>query len=388
MWAPVVPAALGDKAIDVVLELAARLDDRACLDAASGAALLYGQLDKVQPGEGWDVAAHRSISLATGSGSIADVGYAALSLSRGGSRYQRLLCTIDSAIADNSEKTAAKLVASPYGWPPHTYDVISGLAGAGAYLLSRQHDLSLILTGLVELCGDSRGVPNWVTFHEDLDANFVLARKFPGSVLICGLAHGIPGPLSLLSLALSVGVGVPGQAEAIAFVARWLCSQRIDDDWGINWPMAVEASGSTVVNGPTQSAWCYGSPGVARALWHAGVALGNGELKSLAIEAMIAVCRRPWSVRSLGLSPGVCHGVAGLLQVTLRFAFDTRLPVFSRAAVEFVERLLGMYEDGFYPVASSGDRLGFLDGEAGVGVVLLAACSEVEPGWDRQLLLS
>ncbi|MEV6414299.1 lanthionine synthetase LanC family protein [Kribbella sp. NPDC051718] len=53
---------------------------------------------------------------------------------------------------------------------------------------------------------------------------------------------------------------------------------------------------------------------------------------------MAAVYRRPWSARQIGDSPGLCHGVAGLLQITLRFADDTGEPVFTEAAVPGASR--------------------------------------------------
>ena len=68
-----------------------------------------------------------------------------------------------------------------------------------------------------------------------------------------------------------------------------------------------------------------GSPGVARALWLAGVARCRPEWRELAIEAMAAVYRRPFGDRQID-SPTFCHGVAGLLQATLRFANENSAP--------------------------------------------------------------
>jgi lantibiotic biosynthesis protein len=109
---------------------------------------------------------------------------------------------------------------------------------------------------------------------------------------------------------------------------------------------------------------------------------------------MEAVYRRP--IRQRGIdSPTFCHGVAGLLQVTLRFAHDTGLPLFIDAAQTLTEQLLVAYrpeslvgyvslEPGDNPV----DRPGLLDGAAGVAMVLLAAATDVEPEWDRLFLIA
>ena len=109
---------------------------------------------------------------------------------------------------------------------------------------------------------------------------------------------------------------------------------------------------------------------------------------------MEAVYRRPIDERRID-SPTFCHGIAGLLQVTLRFAHDTGLPVFSQAASELTEQLLAMYDPeralGYCSIEPGGnlvDQPGLLDGAPGVALVLLAASSNVEPTWDRLFLLS
>jgi len=108
--------------------------------------------------------------------------------------------------------------------------------------------------------------------------NEVMAAQHPHGNLNCGLAHGIPGPLATMSLALACDVTVPGLPEAVDRAAGWLAGHRADDYWGVNWPVAVSliAVGSVVAaepgraGEPSRSAWCYGAPGVARALWLAG----------------------------------------------------------------------------------------------------------------------
>jgi len=109
---------------------------------------------------------------------------------------------------------------------------------------------------------------------------------------------------------------------------------------------------------------------------------------------MEAVYRRPIAVRCID-SPTFCHGVAGLLQVTLRFANDTKLPVFSEAAASLAEALLSAYEPdsllgyrNWEPGGTRVDQPGLLDGAPGVLLALLAASTDVEPSWDRAFLLS
>ncbi|MEU8138662.1 lanthionine synthetase C family protein [Streptodolium elevatio] len=379
-----------------------------------GLAVLFGQLDACFPGSGWDAEAHRC--LASGAratewiphlppglfGGLGGVAFAARMLSREGTRYRRLLAELDRGLLPQAERGAEHLRHAT-GCSVGAFDVISGLSGTGAYLLLGQKDpavqstLRKVLGALVALCGEQAGVPNWHTPYESMGPGNVMAWSFPNGNLNCGLAHGVPGPLALLSLAMAEGVVVPGQREAVAHVARWLTDHRADDEWGVNWPSAValpDEAGTVQPPEPARNAWCYGSPGVARALWLAGSALGDDELRGLAVEAMAATYRRPVPRRSID-GPNLCHGVAGLLQVTLRFAADTGDPVFTRAAEDLTGQLLGMYDRdsllGFRDIEPEGqlvDQPGLLSGAPGVALALLAAGADVPPAWDRLFLLS
>ena len=181
------------------------------------------------------------------------------------------------------------------------------------------------------------------------------------------------------------------------------------DRWGINWPAAVPLGpgglpprlpsqmlhqdvSSTLK--PSRTAWCYGSPGIARSLWLAGRALDDPDYQDLAVAAMEAVYRRPLSARHID-SPTFCHGVAGLRQITLRFAHDSGLSLFIEAGRALHGQLMEAYEPGsllgyrnLEPGGRRIDQPGLLDGAPGVAMVLLAAASPVEPEWDRLFLLS
>jgi hypothetical protein len=232
---------------------------------------------------------------------------------------------------------------------------------------------------------------------------------FPNGNLNCGLAHGIPGVLAFLSLVRLSGLSFDRLDDAMVTIADWICTHRQDDAWGVNWPTAVPLEtasdgGDHVVlrpgdpalapGGPGRAAWCYGSPGVARALWLAGRALDRDDYRTHALAAMDAVYRRPIPARMID-SPTFCHGVSGLLAITMRFAADTQLPVFTEESRRLVEQLMQSFEPasllGFRTIEYGGnqtDQPGLLDGAAGVALVLLAAATGIEPTWDRIFLLA
>ena len=203
-----------------------------------------------------------------------------------------------------------------------------------------------------------------------------------------------------MSIAVSNGIRVEGLEEAVDVLAEWLVAYHVEDAWGVNWPYAVSLTAvglpepADVARSGSRAAWCYGAPGVARALSLAGAARGRLEWRELAVEAMAAVYRRPFADRQIN-SPTLCHGVAGLLQATLRFANETRLPMFTDAASDLVEWLLSAYEPdsvmgyrNWEPGGTRVDQPGLLEGSAGVLLSLLAAATEIAPSWDRAFLLA
>ena len=378
----------------------------------AGLAVMCGYLDACFPEEGWDVTGHTYLTLASRGAEgkpslpsalwagLSGLGFATWSLSRAGTRYQKLLSTIEQALIPQVVKEAQALSLQRNGVAVSRFDVISGLSGAGAYLLLRKDNPSIasaarvILEALIGLTHDNAGLPYWHSPPHTLTR--FSHEQYPDGNLNCGLAHGIPGPLALLSLAYLDGIRVEGLPESIRRIVEWLISHRADDQWGMNWPSAVPLGVEGPRNG-TRSAWCYGSPGVARSLFLAGKALEIPEYQDLAIAAMEAIYLRPIEKRNIE-SPTFCHGIAGLLHITLRFMNDVdgrQRGSFEIAAKELMSQLLDLYEPesllGYRSVEYSGslvDQPGLLNGAPGVAMVLLAASRSAEPVWDRPFLLA
>jgi hypothetical protein len=439
-WSPVVAGQQATRAADIAREVARRCTQPDRISAAlaatarqtafptsvgwepyslaqgdAGLALLCGAMDACFPEEGWDVAGHGFLRDAARAaerrkpmplgmaGGLGGLGFAAWVLSRGGARYGRLLASIDSTLVPPARALAA-WVGRQRGLAVAEFDAISGLAGIAGYLLLRRAHppagaaLDEVVAALVSLTRPD-GVPKWHTPAE-LTADPGLAVEYPAGNLNCGLAHGIPGPLAAMALALHAGVQTPGLAKAVEQTAAWLVQQRCEDEWGVNWPGVVPVPGGTDGHPkgyqprPSRAAWCYGSPGVARSLWLAGVAVDDPALRRLAVEAMTAVYRRPVSQRGID-SPTFCHGVAGLLQITLRFLHDTGPAPFAAAAQVLLDQLMAAYEPDrllayatIEPGGNPVDQPGLLDGAPGVALVLLAAGTPVEPAWDRAFVLA
>lgn len=412
------------------LEVAARLAEEERLDAAiyrvstqtghpgvnvwrpgslafgdCGLALLFGEL-----GEGWERVGHRflqnavtelavesTLSLFEG---LSGISCAADSLSNGGTRYQGLRDQLDrrvhAEVAAHAESVAHAVVGD--GAPNRLFDLISGLAGWGAALLVQGVPASspaLIATvnAVVHLLADQGERPRITTSVEHM---IPAAREAnPDGAVDLGLAHGLPGLLAFASLALRVpGLDVPGLSDAVRWGAAWLT--RIGDDVreAAAWPhfVALTDRGEPGEPGPLGGAkWCYGAAGVARAMWLAGAALDDHALREKSVELALEMVETDLSVI---VSPGFCHGLAGLLAVLQRFAFDTGLEEFQIGAEKVLVELLDRYDEssilGFRDVEYGGnevDNPGLLSGAAGIALTLAGFVADEPPRWHRIFLI-
>lgn len=279
------------------------------------------------------------------------------------------------------------------------FDVIRGAAGVLGYLVREpapdtivQDAIALLLQLLVAFATDPT---QWL-----LPASLFPAqqqRSHETFVVNCGFAHGLPGPLAALALAKLAGYCIHGQQEAIHRLASWLAERHISTEWGIDWPAVIPADASLEAIqrlAPARSGWCYGAPGLVRALWLAGQALEDTTLHALALQGMHAVLRRPAHTRRID-AVTLCHGTAGLLLIALRFFHETADPLIEQHLSVLVHQIIQEYQPtlpfGFpyaFPEAPSLDTLSLFLGVTGTLLALLATSTEVEPCWDRALLLS
>ncbi|GAA3597895.1 lanthionine synthetase C family protein [Nonomuraea rosea] len=385
-------------------------------DGHPGVALLFAELAAQAPELRGRAHAHLSAALAgglrllpqslfNGMVALALAGHNAATASGG---YATMLEGLDRHIIDQVRQRARadreRLCAgAPVGaWS--RYDVLGGTAGIGRYLLARHESAAepaarqaagLALTDVLEslvataTAGGTRRPVWWIT--EGLDHGLAEHVNF-------GLAHGVCGPLALLSIAWRAGVQVERQDEAIERIMALLSRWRTTDEHGPRWPHLISAahieSGEPPERG--RDSWCYGAAGAARAVYLAGAALDRAAWRADAHAAL----RGALSAASDELirDSALCHGWAGLLQIVLRMAHDSPGQGYDAVADDLAVRVM----DGYDPQAPFGfryrhslaardlDRPGFLEGAAGIALALHSYAVEDTPttSWDGALLLS
>ncbi|MFC7593524.1 lanthionine synthetase C family protein [Nonomuraea antimicrobica] len=254
------------------------------------------------------------------------------------------------------------------------FDLIRGLTGLGALLLARAGWppplLHEVLTHLVTLAVpaevDARVLPGW--WSPDSPGH----QEIAGGHANNGVAHGIAGPLALLSLATRHDILVEGQIDAIETFVTWL-----EEFGGFYWI----ALGHLLADEPQQApplrpSWCYGDLGIARTLQLAALALGDDARRQKAEELALAALTDPARLDRV-TDASLCHGWAGLLTVATAIAADSPTPDrFADPIWQTRQRLVAGIAELVKP--------GFLEGRAGA---VLALEGSNMTGWTRALLI-
>ncbi|WP_020501486.1 lanthionine synthetase C family protein [Sciscionella marina] len=422
---------LADTVDSVIETLAERLADpartcpcgsaenwRPALDSECGLALLYAELGHSDPD--YRYIAHRYLGEAnqalseSGNHALYDgapaLAFAASCAVQREGEYATLFAGLDEPVfrvvrvvlAAEHERLKAGATAEHYA----NFDLISGLAGLGRYLLRREQDSPEARSLLEDVCAyfgalirpikrEGHTLPGWWS-----DRPLNPSTEDSSGHINLGMAHGIPGPLALLATAWRSGVRVHGHAEAIETIMDFLITWSDEDEFGRYWPQALDLDEYT--HRPprltrSRQAWCYGTPGIARAVQLAGFALGRQDWNTLAREAVWDMFRLPteqWRVQDTCL----CHGWAGLLHVVARIhADDPRCELSGeldwlaqRTAAPFDPSLpYGYQQVGGLRAELLRDDPGFLTGAAGIALALHAYRTTPRPasGWDTALLL-
>ncbi|KJD47516.1 lanthionine synthetase C family protein [Paenibacillus terrae] len=402
-----------------------RWSDESLGSGFTGICLLMGQLDRLYPEDGWDRVGHQylerirlvmeqqgihDLSLYSG---LAGILLAIRSLSRKGTRYQGMLDTLASWFEESALHSVALCQEQ---WEKgqlqmSQYDAISGFTGIGriAMLFSDRPTMCTVWNQTIELfqvmCSDrirnGHSVPGWhISSEHQFQENEKL--QYPQGNFNLGLSHGIAGPLCFLSLSALHGADSLLLVNDIHKLAKFIHHWRVQDKEGIIWPGRVsfeEWLDDQPLPDSAQNhrdSWCYGVPGIARSIWLAGQAVQNEEWIETGLSAYLDIEKRLY--RNGGLtSATLCHGVGGLLQLVQRMYSDTGHEQLGAMRNRLLEDVLNMFDSeslfGFYDHSLLAGRMeevdeaGFLNGSAGVALVLASLIGGENPEWDAAFLI-
>ncbi|MFD8986301.1 lanthionine synthetase C family protein, partial [Streptomyces sp. NPDC059564] len=337
------------------------------------------------------------------------VAFAAECVARGTGNYASLRQRLRAGVTTAVDTAVARETARQERQAPNpgfrSWDLIEGLTGMAAYLLTQQDSdrnerLRSVLRCLVGLTSpvivDGREYPGWwVTCQPSA----IPQPGYEEGHLNLGTAHGILGPLAILSLSWEHGHRVPGQEEAVHRVMDTVLDLKCHDDVGGYWPRHIprrELFGSDRAPAPLPGySWCYGTPGLARAFQLAARAFSQPGWATQGFDALRCMLRRPHEAASI-IEPGLCHGWAGSMHLLGRIGAESAQPEFTEASRSLRATLLARADAGLpfvfhvpnQLVGRNFDLPSFLEGSAGIALALLAAedgYRQPSP-WERAIL--
>ncbi|MEU2181882.1 lanthionine synthetase C family protein [Streptomyces thermolilacinus] len=348
--------------------------------------------------------AHAPAGIYTGPGAVA---FAVLVAHRATGGYRSALDRLD----DHQRRLVHRALPEVRDAPTATngeYEVVRGMSGIGRYLLARrercEEELRLVLTYLTRMAHGEIGhrglrVPRWWTWAAP---KLGQEGEMPDGHLNLGLSHGVAGPLALLSLAWRQGAVVDGQREAIErlvdLLGRW--SRDAGDGTGPGWPPHLTLDRWAAGPGGTpprrRPSWCYGAPGVSRAIQLAGLALGRDDWLRLAHASLLPLVTTDpdgWNIDNAHL----CHGWSGLMHlvaVVNEPIGDARLAALvDDMAARTLSAFRPEYRFGFRAaltdIPQGADVPAFLEGSTGTALALAAyADGRTTTDWDMALLVA
>jgi len=280
------------------------------------------------------------------------------------------------------------------------FDLVSGLVGIGVYLLERdpvghsRRALELLLNRLIE---SSTRVADGVTWHTP--ARLLHSgrhRDYPDGYTALGVAHGVAGVIPILAGMVGRGIGGDHARALLDDAFTWLMAQQQPEE---SPAMFANFAGERADPVPSRLAWCYGDAGMAATLCAAADLAGHDEMRAAATRAGLRAAAR--DLRNSGIrDAGLCHGCAGVAHLFNRLFQRTGDERFREASLRWFASLpewkrpsraksaYPVWDPDYTEGAGWRPEAGLLEGSGGVALALHAAISEVEPLWDRFLLLS
>ena len=265
------------------------------------------------------------------------------------------------------------------------YGLIDGLVGYGIYALERLPSASAVaclervIDRLAEIAVETPQGISWQIPSASIPEP--VRKRCPQGYYNLGMAHGVPGVIALLGAACRAGAAVPRSKRLLDGAVPWLLAQRLDGAAAGLFPGAVTPGVSPEPF--AGAAWDYGDPGIAMALMIAASGAGNASWRNEALAIARHAAVRPYEACGAE-DAGFSRGTAGLAHLYNRMLQMTGDETLGQAARFWLGETVSMVRDRSERNADPG----LLCGSAGTALTLLAACTPIEPAWDRIFLVS
>lgn len=267
------------------------------------------------------------------------------------------------------------------------FDFLHGAEGILNYFLGRNNANDKIEMYLHALGKSKQLVPNkGIAWKSN-----VLINKKPTNVYNLGLAHGMTSTMILLSrIVANFENGFA--KELLERNVEFYLSEEFSSEYYSSFP---NLSSLDIDPKNSRLAWCYGDLSICIALWYAGVALKNSQIKEKAISICKKTLTRTEFITTGIKDAGLCHGTAGIATIYDRMGKLTGCNEFRVAAEYWITETVRFAAEssrnaGYKTWTSNGGRYetNVLSGIAGIGIALNSFLLKIDNKWDNCLLLS
>lgn len=272
------------------------------------------------------------------------------------------------------------------------YDLISGISGVIPYLIIWKDNIVLreylykCLNFLIDAVLGEKIVDGKERMNLFITSENQMTREegilVPKGAINTSLSHGIAGVGVVLSICYLNGIIVEDHEKAIEKIKDiYLRYMKQDDDkiyWSNNLTPEILDENIGDKNDFIRDAWCYGVPGISLFFLYAGEALKSRDIKDFAV----CLIKNSFEDVRFIYSPILCHGYAGLLEISKIFYKHTNDDYFKESSNKFKNKVLSYFDYshkyGFknYEYVSGelveSDEFTFLDGALGICLSLLS----------------
>lgn len=255
-------------------------------------------------------------------------------------------------------------------------DLPRGLLGLGVAMLEHPDDAvrDKLTARVLDVVEERTAV--------DADGRYLPPTSVETGHLI-GLAHGAAGLVAYLAGVCAAELPCSLRAaQLLDATTAWLLARRNPVD-GTLYPRSVETRHLAA-----RSAWCHGDPGVWIGLTASATVTGSAQAVAAAAEVARAIVARAPAATGV-VDATICHGSAGLLWITHRIERATGDAAAATRVEHWVRQIREQRATGplvYFGVNGMTRNPTFLEGDAGVALVLLQVATGTRPAWERLLL--
>ena len=260
-------------------------------------------------------------------------------------------------------------------------DYLHGAIGSAVYLLSRLRN-NFIRNKETQII-------DFIDSYKVVQTNTYTWEYKIGNKYNISLSHGMSGTCVYLAKAYYHGIHKQKIKDILSKSIQFLLEQEIKTPQLSLFPTFCTSYGDQV----SRLGWCYGDIGVALAIWHYAIVVGDKSLRKKAIEIFLFSSNRRDLKANAIIDGSICHGTAGLALIFRRMYLYTNIEEFKECSEYWLEQtlLIAKYKDGIigYKFNMNDLSIDLLNGISGIGLVLLSFLSDDRSqSWDECLLLS